>query len=149
MKAKKKTKEMENPEYACSFSAFDADETGFEYEMKDANLFDTQKELEEIDTCEAIYFEAIEFPWVFHGHTAKSFIGYLEEQSKNVESRLFSNQIIQHIIMFQWSYFRTAFIKFRFIPFMIYFGIIIFYITMTHSYETTDNVGPDGQTHPW
>lgn len=56
------------------------------------------------------------------------------------ETRLFSNQVIQNIILFQWRHFRKAFIKFRYIPFLFYFFLIIFYTTLTHEFENRDNV---------
>jgi hypothetical protein len=114
--------------------------SGFEYEQNSTNLFNPHSKNVEVENCQSIYFEAIEFPWVFHGRSAVQFIQYLNEQAYSGNSRLFSNKIIQQIILYQWRHFKQAYIKFRFVPYLIYFLLIIFYTTLTHEFETTDNL---------
>jgi len=134
---------------ACVFDAFDVDRTGFEYDRKGEDLFCPQKDGDDIENSEAILFEAIEFPWVFYGPSAKSFISYLECKGRDGQTRLFSNPIIQHIILFQWRYFKQSYIKYRFIPYILFFAIVVFYITVTHEFEKSDDPDIYGKTHPW
>lgn len=85
-------------EFFCEFSHQQQDKAGFEYDIKGSDMFNSKIQKTQSIELQTIHFEAIEFPWVFHGPSAISFIYYLVKNSQG--SRLFSNKVVQNVILF-------------------------------------------------
>eukprot|EP00347_Sterkiella_histriomuscorum_P019266 403342303 len=108
---------------------------GFEYE-EIGDIFDASQE-DEKNEAQNIIFTAIEFPWIFKGKSAMSFISYMTNVEEN--SNIFQIPTIQDIIIFQWRHFKKSYIKYKLIPFIFYFILILLYTTVDFGDELNEN----------
>jgi hypothetical protein len=77
-----------------------------------------------------VEIKAIEFDWIFHSKEASQFLKILSETNN---LNLFSLKIIKNIVLFFWKYFQKMIIIKVFLPFALYFLLVI--INSTYFYE--------------
>jgi len=86
---------------------------------------------------------AIEFDWLFNEKHGRNFI---VELTKVKSLEIFSIDLIIKIILYLWGFYRRAIVIRVMIPFMIYFGVFLFYALWIH-FEKAGEENDDGGWH--
>ena len=74
----------------------------------------------------------LEYGWLLKGNAGDQFIDYLSY--KPSDSNIFNIKGVQTIINSQWKIFRSKYLKFQFIPFLLYFLSIIIFNTVLNTH---------------
>ncbi|CDW75983.1 UNKNOWN [Stylonychia lemnae] len=117
---------------------------GFEYD-KAINIFDKCESKRNKDP-QTVIFTAIEFPWIFKGPSALSFIAYLTDVEEG--SKIFTVQTIQDIIIFQWRYFKKSYIQYKLTPFALYFILLLIFSSVNYVSNVNENLN-DRYSERW
>lgn len=78
---------------------------------------------------------AVEFDWIFRGNNAQSFIAHL---ASDADDTIFAIPTIQIIVNFLWERFYFMIRKKIFLPFIVYFVLFLFQVTLV--YERVDTL---------
>jgi len=102
------------------------------------SLADIQKDIMPVQ------FTILDYGWLMKGNTGYQFTEYLAHQPS--DSALFKMQNIQTIVNAQWKPFKKQYLKYQFIPFCIYFALIVLFNTLMspHTFSLGRTLRTDG-----